>query len=515
MTITFMKYVSGFSSKNNTVYLISDNWDDFSYKTTFSAKFFDANGTFHNLGQLKIGYINQPHGRTDSILKDEFTSLDETFFSLGQGTEFYQSLSTFKKNIKEEILIGLRDIVFDDRILNIARAQSVFNDSLLRGVNISTISDQFKRVLNGGAILTEFHFSYNDPATAESAGFELQFDIYPNGKPNTNVHVLIGRNGVGKTTLLNNMIAALIPESMIIKKPGSFIDTGSAIPRPISKTYFSGLISVSFSAFDPFTPPKERNSNNDELRYSYVGLKGELNADGVTRRGHKDAPELSKDFVLSIVSCFGIDTKRDRWENAIKFLESDTNFKEMDLLRLTSIGDQSELEKISSKVFGKMSSGHAIVLLTITKIIERADEKTLIIMDEPESHLHPPLLSAFTRALSDLLQKINGIAIIATHSPVVLQEVPKSCVWKLYRTRLASSSYRPEMETFAENVGTLTREVFSLEVSSSGFHELLSESVLAGGTYEQILEEYNQQIGFEGKALLRAMIGARSTSGGA
>lgn len=59
--------------------------------------------------------------------------------------------------------------------------------------------------------------------------------------------------------------------------------------------------------------------------------------------------------------------------------------------------------------------------------------KTLVLIDEPESHLHPPLLSAFIRALSDLLLDRNGLSIIATHSPVVLQEVPKRCVWKINR----------------------------------------------------------------------------------
>jgi predicted ATP-dependent endonuclease of OLD family len=72
-----------------------------------------------------------------------------------------------------------------------------------------------------------------------------------------------------------------------------------------------------------------------------------------------------------------------------------------------------------------MSSGHAIVLLTITRLVATVEEKTLVLLDEPESHLHPPLLSAFIRALSDLLYDRNGVAIIATHSPVVLQESSK------------------------------------------------------------------------------------------
>lgn len=105
-------------------------------------------------------------------------------------------------------------------------------------------------------------------------------------------------------------------------------------------------------------------------------------------------------------------------------------------------------------------------------------------IDEPESHLHPPLLSAFTRALSDLLTNRNAVAIIATHS-VVLQEVPKSCVSVISRTRLVATVEPPEFETFAENVGTLTRHVFGLEVNKSDFHELLARAVSSGMTFDE------------------------------
>lgn len=156
-----------------------------------------------------------------------------------------------------------------------------------------------------------------------------------------------------------------------------------------------------------------------------------------------------------------------------------------------------------------MSSGHAIVLLTITRLVDKVQEKTLVLMDEPETHLHPPLLSAFVRALSDLLYDKNGVAIIATHSPVVLQEIPRSCVWKIYRVGKDVSCERPTIETFAENVGTLTSEVFSLEVARSGFHALLEASVQEGCSLESIVRKYEGQLGFEGRAILVALITER------
>ena len=193
----------------------------------------------------------------------------------------------------------------------------------------------------------------------------------------------------------------------------------------------------------------------------------------------------------------------------------------MDLCHLSDVyledlsDDKRQFSIVASNLFNRMSSGHAVVLLTITKLVETVEEKTLVLLDEPESHLHPPLLSAFTRALSDLLVNRNGVAIIATHSPVVLQEVPKSCVSILRRIRLTANVDRPESETFAENVGVLTREVFGLEVSQSGFHDLLAISVSQGKSYEEIEQEYHYQLGFEGKAILRSMIAVRDSQTGA
>jgi len=160
-------------------------------------------------------------------------------------------------------------------------------------------------------------------------------------------------------------------------------------------------------------------------------------------------------------------------------------------------------------VFSRLSSGHKIVLLTITRLVETVAERTLVLLDEPEAHLHPPLLSAFIRALSDLLIDRNGVAIIATHSPVVVQEVPKRCVWKVRRSGTVSVAERPDIETFGESVGVLTREIFGLEVAESGFHRLLNENVAGAQSYEQIVTRFNGELGGEAKGIIRGLIADR------
>lgn len=68
---------------------------------------------------------------------------------------------------------------------------------------------------------------------------------------------------------------------------------------------------------------------------------------------------------------------------------------------------------------------------------------------------------------------------------------------------------RPEIETFGESVGVLTREVFGLEVSESGFHKLLSDSIPESQSYEQVLAKFNGELGGEAKAIIRGLLAAR------
>jgi len=69
---------------------------------------------------------------------------------------------------------------------------------------------------------------------------------------------------------------------------------------------------------------------------------------------------------------------------------------------------------------------------------------------------------------------------------------------------------RPSIETFGENVGTLTREVFGLEVDKSGFITELKSAVDSGKTFEEIyIRKFQRQIGGEGLTLLRTLIEIR------
>ena len=493
----------------NIGFLWADNWNDWwEYQTLYSLTFFDEDGEKHNFGGVKIAEFAMPEGQSRPNLPAQFNELGDHFFSLGQDADYYTELMSLGEQKAKSILTALRDIALSEELYQAAMGERVTGRSLLRSVNRKTIEGQFRRILDGGAVLTDYSFRYHGPSPKADGGEPLavEFAVVPESKPPTNIQVLIGRNGVGKTHLLNSMTRALLNPGEAPEEDGMFLsDDPFGIEEDIP---FSNAVSVSFSAFDDFQFVQQSRDARKGMRYSHVGLRKRIkDKDGNQVVVTRDPEDLAKEFSDSAKAC-ARGARLDRWRKALSTLEADPLFAEAQVSTLAEL-DAESFGREAGKLYRRLSSGHKIVLLTITKLVETVQEKTLVMMDEPEAHLHPPLLSAFVRALSDLLINRNGVAIIATHSPVVLQEVPRSCVWKIHRHGYFSTADRPELETFAENVGSLTREVFGFEVTRSGFHRMLADSVLEHPDFQYVVEEFDAQLGAEGRALLSSLIAAQ------
>jgi predicted ATPase len=276
----------------------------------------------------------------------------------------------------------------------------------------------------------------------------------------------------------------------------------------VADNYFVNVISIAFSAFDRFAPVDPPASGEQAVLYNYVGLKHELDS-GSGKYEFVSPDQLAAQFVDSLRVC-SQGSKQSQWRRAISSLYSDPIFKEYDVESI--ISEKGKLNKsLAAQLFEDLSSGHKIVLLTITRLVQLVMEKSLVLLDEPESHLHPPLLSSFIRTLSTLMTEQNGIAIIATHSPVVLQEIPKSCTWILRRSGKVAKAKRPTCETFGENVGTLTHEVFGLEAMKSGFYAMITELVAGGSNRSQILKKFDDQLGSDARAVLASVLATKGS----
>jgi hypothetical protein len=495
------------SGSINTAFLLEDRWDDWGkYRTQFYLRIADHAGTVHDIGHVKIAHQGLLPGATVEQntrapkVPDQFPALPSNYFSLGQGETYYESLLKLPDDLGLFVLKGLRDIAYDLSILESVKEEYVIGESLLRNNSTANVRNRWHRLARGDAALTAFEFCYLRPAARPDLPPPppMDFVVTPNSTPPTNVHALIGRNGVGKTHFMQNLAKAVLNSG----GPDTSAGTLSPLGNNSDDWTFSGLIVVSFSAFDDFDLPILEKA---EFTAHSVGLRIK---DTQTQEIRVKSPsDLAEDFRNSFEICRkGL--RADRWRQAVTTLANDPVFADANVADLLDLPDE-EWRPLAFEFFHKrLSSGHKIVLLTITRLVELVDERTLVLMDEPEGHLHPPLLSAFVRSLSDLLVRRNGVAILATHSPVVLQEVPQSCAWILQRTGHSSVAERPTVETFGENLGVLTREIFGFEVTTAGFYGLIQEAVheMLLPSYEAVLDHFDGKLGAEGRAISRALV---------
>lgn len=500
------------SNARNRAFLITDDWDDwFKYSTMYTLIVCTGSGERIPLGYVKIGQLNMEAGQRRPALEARFESLSDDFFSLGQSEDYYEGLGKLDDALRDTIVRGLRDLVGDPDLWDRAKREDVTRVSLTRSVSSKSIKGQFRRLLDGGLRLTPYAFSYAPPKrrVGKELAETLSFKVTPESNPPTNVHVLIGRNGVGKTRMLDLMTKSLAAEPRVAGQAGKFTVQDDFDDSPIP---FASIVTVSFSAFDEVELLPEKRDTTDPVRYYYIGLR--RNQPNSKWHGRPKTPErLAKEFVDAMGACLAGPRSR-RWRKALEMLEADPIFKEAEVVGLAASSNTDTVGERATRLFQRLSSGHKIVLLTISRLVESVEEKTLVLIDEPEAHLHPPLLSAFVRSLSDLLVNRNGVSIIATHSPVVLQEVPQTCVWMMRRSGEEAVAERPECETFGENVGVLTREVFRLEVAQTGFHSMLAKEVAEGRTFEQIVDRFSGELGAEARAILRGLVAARDRKEG-
>ncbi len=478
------------------VYLREDTWDDFGYRTTFRLYFLNSDSQIVDLGRIKIASLDMAEPCENQSSKVDiprfFEGLSNRFFSIAESEDFYIRLNSLQELDGSFILRALRDMAQTLTIFDQVESEEVTKVSLLRQWTPYSVRHKLHRLSNGGAPLQPYNFTIS-PKSTENPDWKMDFFVEVDSMPPSHVHALIGKNGVGKTSLFHDLMTGRGTTTIQHNSVGVFNDEQSED--------FANLVFVSFSAFDKF----DASDNKDE-KLKYIGLKK-------TTVANKTVEELAGEFVDSLEQCM-LGNKLIRFGKIVKILDTDSHFKELNLDKEVmgdydasgdGVMDGRTKEKYTNLFMG-MSSGHKIILLSLTRLVLEVEEKSLVLVDEPESHLHPPLLSSYVRALSTLMIDRNAVTIFATHSPVVLQEIPNSCVWILSKSGERRKAERPLVETFGENIGTLTREVFSLEYENSGYHELVRNAAKNLDNFTEILEKFEGHLGSEAKALSMAAL---------
>lgn len=522
------------------VYLIFDYWDDYGYCTTFIA-YYKNNETknLEKIGTLKIGFkslsskVNQnksingypSYSIEELIPRISFNELNDNFFSLGQDINYYKKVNEIFGDKNTDYYDALKDLGYYYELFKhlYDNDESCLINSLMRNLYVSNV-EQFNRISKGQAELTPYSFTFKYRKE------KININVIPDSLPPSNIHILIGRNGVGKTWLLYNILLNLIKnvsDSKVQVEKSQKYSISEEFSIECTKNSFAGIVGVSFSIFDDALSIEIKESLNidekevDDFKktYKYIGLISKNQKDGKTKI--KSVDDLSNEFIETLLKIKKSKNKIDTYLETCRNLNNDPMFRDncfIDILE-KYLSEKENLfyehyegkkhcslidNKFIKKYFKRLSSGHMIIILSLTSLVDSIHEKTIVLIDEPETHLHPPLLSTYIRTLSFLLVKKNAVAIIATHSPIVIQEVPKSCVNKIIRTSEEMHFEKVMLETFATNTDSLTREVFGLEVIKTGFYQLLEKELEQN--FDKTIEKFNGNIGSLGHVLIQSLI---------
>ncbi|WP_289054310.1 AAA family ATPase [Carboxylicivirga marina] len=528
-------------------YLETDDWNDYGYRTLYhlslSGKHTD-DGEPSQIGSVKILQLGQESDMFHRVNLGKLDRLDDTFCSLGMSLDYYNRIAQLKGDLGTRLLSALRDTIHNNKIKTQFNNEDGWNTSLLRGFDkddeifklapfiLSKQYDQFPRI--------DLSFSFQTEGMSKPMKFNFDSPKYGPNKseslPNR-IAVVIGRNGSGKSTILSKM-ARICFASTVDREKTALNKVGKISPKGIG---FPQLINISYSAFDSFRVPgiykKEKEQIAKEIdkgigRYMFCGIRdvskelietmsllnfgkdgrlceNDIIEDKQTNTLLKPISKLATEFVRAI--------EKIRNDNDKKFLFRESFETLIEEPSLKSEVDNNLLgmdKDMLSDYFMKLSTGHKFVLHSLCNIIANVEMLSLVLFDEPETHLHPPLLAILMKAIRYVLNEKNAFMVLATHSPVVLQETLSSHVYIVRREGQMIEIKKPEIQTYGENIGIITSHVFNLTSDYYDFHDELdnvlkyfsNNSKNSDKVFSRIEKLFNDDISMQARAYLLSRI---------
>ncbi|CDS92087.1 conserved hypothetical protein [Sphingobacterium sp. PM2-P1-29] len=447
------------TGKNEHFLLVPNkSWNDYSVVSIFALKYFNGNKLI-DLESTKI--IHRSEMETWQVIPQKFFELDGNFCSLSSDEDFYLRLKReFGIAKTVSILYALKDAAYFVDIHEDFSETYNFKNSLIRSDEGERMIRQVRPILHGHNLDELYNFSYNFRPAYAKEPIKLTFDYSDKEPIPDRIFAVIGKNGTGKTQLLTSL-----PESLSKADPEIFF---KKTPN------FSKVIAISYSAFDNFKPPK----NTAQFNYVYCGLR------------NSDGQELSKRSVtLGFYRNWEKIIKHDRvrkWQSVLKtFIEIDIVDE---LIYRNDNGMYEVIHERYQKTRDKLSSGQSILLSIITQVIANIRFDSLLLYDEPETHLHPNAITALMNTIYELVNEFESYCLIATHSPLVIRELFSKNVFIMEKHGNVPSLKRISIESFGENLGVLTEEVFGDRSTDKKYKSIILNLVRQGYNYDEIID---------------------------
>lgn len=476
------------------IYPSPDNWNDFGHKTQF---LFEILGTPYAVPHLfKLAFLGTATTQHEAdvikfTLQTEARELINAselpqFFSMQLGMQEYRNLvKVYGIELAEELLLSLNDLVAIRRRkptpawVEDATKSEAFTHSLIRNSAGFFAYYNAKSILSGleeedlHAVSASFKLTFKLSAFATEHKFNFSFDtqsLVPK-----RMAVLIGKNGVGKSQSLKKIVLSAldgndnltdskgerpqISRIIAICTPGETESTFPQIPSKNSRINYLRLSAA----------PGERADSTDGqtlpevilqlARYDEeIGGKKRWNIfrEAVSRILPFEDLNItphSSDFDFQILSNLssGISLSELRYAGAEQ--------RRLDAAK--NLDFSGQLVRNTGHQYVPLSSGQLSFIRLAAQLCLHIENGSLLLIDEPETHLHPNLVSDLVAMLNQILELSGSIAIIATHSAYLVREVPSSQVHVIREAENGSVEVlQPRLKTFGADVGAISNFVF-------------------------------------------------------
>ncbi len=492
----------------NKIVLGHDRWNDYNYCTNYVMFYCDESGITHDIGYVKI-YCKQLDVKMEQIEDEvnivdylqsgtEISYLTSDFCSLGQDLNYYHNLMRFFPREYKEILIRMRDMATDKSISDEYVDYNGVKKSLFRNGSALKAFNEAAEVIAGDIKSHDMSFGYLYSPPYANVTTDIKFDFskkddcFP-----YRVNAVVGKNGTGKTLLLTKLAEAISGSTSEFRQIQTFLD---------SRPSFDKVMSVSFSVFDSFRKPKD----NKYCSYVYCGIQKNISEgekedkdinskeDFKENKNNEHRPLTPAEIKETIKNAIAEIKEKNRYQDWTKIIEQLIGADGLKILLLQIGSNNRELH---------LSSGQNMLVLSMTLVIANIEKESLLLIDEPETHLHPNAIANLMRMLNMLLETYDSYAIIATHSPLVLQELPSSNIIVLDRDKDVLSKRPPVIECFGASVSNIIDDTFDVRSNESSYKTILKNAL------EYMSEEQVLQF-FDNKLSLNAMIYLRTIAGG-
>jgi ABC-type cobalamin/Fe3+-siderophores transport system ATPase subunit len=433
------------------VLVFNDGWNDYSYQTSHYLYYYNSLTDVSNIGEVKIMF---PDREMVTRIPDEFVAL-EGFCSLGQQMSYYTILKNLLGEDLDSVLFALKDVAFFPSLLEQFESHEKFINSMIRRDRVERLMRQARFVAYDYDLNRLYQFKYLfQPAYAED-GIQVSFDFDADENMPNRVMVLIGKNGAGKTQLLTSL-----PLNISRRRQDYFMPQA---PK------FSKVIAVSYSVFDNFELPHV----DAEFNYVYCGLRD--NEGRIIRM-----EDLERRFIDAWSNIIRLG-RLNRWHQVL------TNFLSRDIISNLHFVEspagfgvrpsrQPDLEGFQY-VKTRLSSGQSILLFIISEVTANIRLDSLILYDEPETHLHPNAISELVNSIYELVSEFESYCLFATHSPLVIREIPSKSVLVVDRDEDIPTVRKIGQESFGGNIASLIEEVFGNR-SVIKSHEIIIDKLI-------------------------------------